>query len=166
MKSSQPTVLLFGDYTEPWIESVDVLCKQADSTPWLHAFLDDIAQLMKDYRKELEPFLQASLGEFTDLQTLADRWRHKEDEIAFVSGLMLYTIRAAFFLQYVFLQSCRFVVCPVTGSHFPMLSTISRATLSIFRVPTISESTPVWSGHFERPQPILQAALSLEKPSY
>lgn len=101
MKQVPRTILLFGDYTESWIDSIDSLCKQADSTPWLQSFLNDIVLLIKDHKKDVEPFLQASLGDFTDLQDLADRWRHTKDELSFVQGLMLYTVRAAFLLQYV-----------------------------------------------------------------
>ncbi|KAI9717847.1 MAG: polyketide synthase pks13 [Chrysothrix sp. TS-e1954] len=101
MEQMQRTVLLFGDYTEPWTDSIDSLSEQADSIPWLQSFLNDVVLLIKDHRKDLEPFLQASLGHFTDLQDLADRWRHTEDELGFVQVLMLYTVRAAFLLQWV-----------------------------------------------------------------
>lgn len=101
MKKVTGSVLLFGDYTEPWIESIDSLYKQAGSAPWLQSFLDDTVLVIKEQKKGAERFLQDCLGEFTDLKDLADRYRHTTDEISYVQGLMLYTIRAAYLLQYV-----------------------------------------------------------------
>lgn len=98
---SERTVLLFGDYTEPWVESIDRLCRQARSTPWLQSFLTDIVNVFKDEKKELEPFLQDSLGEFSNLEDLVEKFRNTTDEISYVQGLMLYTVRSACLLEYV-----------------------------------------------------------------
>ncbi|KAH7357483.1 non-reducing polyketide synthase [Pyrenochaeta sp. MPI-SDFR-AT-0127] len=97
----QRTVLLFGDYTEPWVESIDHLCRQARSTPWLQLFLNDIVDIFKDEKKHLEPFLQDSLGEFSNLEEIAEKFRNATDEISYVQGLMLYTVRAACLLKWI-----------------------------------------------------------------
>ncbi|KAM0716792.1 hypothetical protein Q7P37_008237 [Cladosporium fusiforme] len=101
MHNGSESVLLFGDYTEPWIESIDSLCRQAVSEAWLQSFLDDTVTIIKEQKRSIERTLQDSLGEFTDLKDLADRHRGRTDEISYVQGLMLFTVRAAYLLQWV-----------------------------------------------------------------
>ncbi|OQD80281.1 hypothetical protein PENANT_c037G05923 [Penicillium antarcticum] len=49
----------------------------------------------------MAPRLSRRHREFTDLKDLADRYRHTTDEISYVQGLMLFTIRAAYLLQWI-----------------------------------------------------------------
>jgi zearalenone synthase (nonreducing iterative type I polyketide synthase) len=99
----EATILLFGDQTDPWVDGLDQLYKQAASTPWLQSFLDRIAEAIITETKSIsiDHTLQNSLGHFSSLQDLADRYRHDNDELGVVRCLLLHTVRAGTLLQYV-----------------------------------------------------------------
>ncbi|KAF2258098.1 ketoacyl-synt-domain-containing protein [Lojkania enalia] len=97
------TILLFGDQTDPWIDDIDQLYKQAVSTPWLQAFLDELSWTMNTEVKAimLDPILQDSLGHFSSLKELSERYRHNTDELGMARSLLIYAMRAANLLQWV-----------------------------------------------------------------
>ena len=97
------TVLIFGDQTDPWLDGLDQVYKQAGSTPWLQSFLDDLTDAIKAETKAamLDRALQDSLGTFSTLQELGERYRHTTDELGMAHALLLHTVRAATLLQWV-----------------------------------------------------------------
>ena len=100
--SAATAVFLFGDQTDPWIDGIDQLFKQAASTPWLNSFLDQLANDIYAEAKivTMDPALRDSLGHFSSLQELSDRYRHSTDEFGMVRALLLHTIRAGTLLQW------------------------------------------------------------------
>ena len=102
-QSAATTVLLFGDQTDPWVEGIDQLYKLAASTPWLKLFLDELADVVKAEAKSatLDRPLRGSLGHFSSLQELGERYRHSAEEYGLVRALLLHTIRAGTLLQWV-----------------------------------------------------------------
>ncbi|KZN88913.1 Conidial yellow pigment biosynthesis polyketide synthase [Penicillium chrysogenum] len=96
------TILLFGDQTDSWIEGIDQLYNQAASTPWLKSFVDNLACVVNAETKTilLDRALQNSLGHFTSLQELGDRYRHSNDEFGVARALLLHTLRVGTLLQW------------------------------------------------------------------
>lgn len=90
------TILLFGDQTDSWVDSLDQLCKQAASTPWLQLFLDKLADVINGEAKAitLGPQLRDSLGHFSSLQELGERYRHSNDECKFVTDVLRVTVKS------------------------------------------------------------------------
>ncbi|EHK96622.1 putative Conidial yellow pigment biosynthesis polyketide synthase [Glarea lozoyensis 74030] len=77
------TTLLFGDQTDSWVDGIDQLYKQAASTPWLKLFLDKLYDAIKAELKitTLDRALQTSLGHFSSLQELGERYRNSTDDL-------------------------------------------------------------------------------------
>lgn len=101
MPSVAQTVLYFGDQTDAWLEGIDQLFRQAKTTPWLRSFLDDLVRLFKEGSHGMDSVLQESLGNFSTLLELADRYRHTADEVGLVHAILLHAVRSAMLLQYV-----------------------------------------------------------------
>jgi hypothetical protein len=101
--ASATTVLLFGDQTDSWVDGIDQLYKQAASTPWLKSFLDKLYDAIKAELKitTIDRALQNSLGHFSSLQELGERYRHSTDDLGVVRSLLLHTVRAGNLLQWV-----------------------------------------------------------------
>lgn len=102
MGSTQPTVLLFGDVTDPWVEGMDYVCGQATTTPWLQQFLDDLFSAFKQEVRNMDRFLRDSFGAASSFKELVQRYRHSGDQVGMVQALLLYTVRAALLLKCVF----------------------------------------------------------------
>lgn len=102
-QSAATTILLFGDQTDSWVDGIDQLYRQASSTPWLKSFLDKLADVINAEAKTItmDRTLQDSLGHFSSLQELGERYRHSTDELGMVRALLLHTVRAGTLLQWV-----------------------------------------------------------------
>lgn len=102
-QSAVTTILLFGDATDSWVDGIDQLYKQAVSTPWLKSFLDKLADVINAEVKitTMDRTLQDSLGRFSSLQELGERYLHSDDELGVVRALLLHAVRAGFLLQWV-----------------------------------------------------------------
>ncbi|KAE8350732.1 conidial yellow pigment biosynthesis polyketide synthase [Aspergillus coremiiformis] len=103
MPQSTTTIFLFGDQTDSWAEGIDQLYKQAASMPWLKSFLDKLADVINEEIKTsmVDRALQDSLGHFSSLQELGERYRHSDDDFGMARALLLHTVRAGFLLQWV-----------------------------------------------------------------
>ncbi|KAG8527707.1 Type I Iterative PKS [Bacidia gigantensis] len=99
MGSTQPTVLLFGDVTDPWVDGMDYVCRQATTTPYLKAFLEDLFSAFKAEVRGMDRFLRESFGSCSNFQELAQKHRHSGDKVGMVHGMLLYTVRAALLLK-------------------------------------------------------------------
>ncbi|KAI0158059.1 beta-ketoacyl synthase domain-containing protein [Xylariaceae sp. FL1272] len=103
--SQQPakTVLLFGDQTDSWTADLDAIFRQAATTPWLQLYLDDFCDVVNDEIRKiiLDRALRASLGTFSSLQELAERYRHEPDLLGMARALLLHAARSATLLQWV-----------------------------------------------------------------
>lgn len=101
--STSFTVLLFGDYTDPWLEPINCIIEEATSTPWLHSFLKDAAVILKSQTEAMDPKLRKGFagGNFTSLQQVADMYRDDIDDVGFVHAVMVYIMRAVMLLRYV-----------------------------------------------------------------
>lgn len=97
------TILLFGDQTDSWIDGIDHLYKQAISTPWLQSFLDELSCAFNTEIKAamLDHALLDSLGHFSNLQELNERYRHTTDDLGMVQSLLIYAMRAGTLLHWV-----------------------------------------------------------------
>jgi iterative type I PKS product template protein len=102
-QSAETTVLLFGDATDSWVDGLDQIHKQAASTPWLKSFLDKMCDTIHTEINSniIDRALQASLGRFSSLQELAERYRHSKEELGVVRALLLHAVRAGILLQWV-----------------------------------------------------------------
>ncbi|KIM92530.1 hypothetical protein OIDMADRAFT_62490 [Oidiodendron maius Zn] len=102
-QSVATTILLFGDQTDSWVDSIDQLYKQAASTSWLKSFLEKLADVIKEEAKTstMDRALQDSLGRFSSLQELGERYLHSNDELGMVRALLLHAVRAGTLLQWV-----------------------------------------------------------------
>ena len=99
MGAPPQTILYFGDQTDPYIDGIDRLYKQAATTPWLEKFLNDIARVFREETKGLDPAMHDRLGDFSSLLELTDRYRHVTDEMGIAHSLLLHAVRAATLLQ-------------------------------------------------------------------
>lgn len=99
MASKALDVLFFGDQTDLWADGIDQLYRQALTTPWLDSFLDDILSAFKESMKGMDQVLQDSLGNFSSLLELADRYRHTEDGVGMAHAVLLHAVRSAMLLQ-------------------------------------------------------------------
>ncbi|KAL0931326.1 polyketide synthase [Colletotrichum truncatum] len=85
--TTTPKVLLFGGYTEPWLESIDHIHEQAGSCAWLRLFLDDVASVVREETRCMHPKIRNSLGPsgiFSSVQEVADLYRDHDDDVGFV----------------------------------------------------------------------------------
>ena len=99
MESPLQTILYFGDQTDPWVDGIDQLYRQAATIPWLQSFLDDLVQVFKEESKGMDRVLQDGLGDYSSLHELADRYRYTTDEMGMVYAILLHAVRAAMLLQ-------------------------------------------------------------------
>ncbi|ROV92577.1 hypothetical protein VMCG_08955 [Cytospora schulzeri] len=96
-----PTVLLFGDVTDAWVDGMDYVCSQATTTPWLQSFLRDLFSAFRDEVKAMDRFFQESfgIGACSSFQELAQKYRHSGDQVGMVHAMLLYAVRAALLLE-------------------------------------------------------------------
>jgi len=99
MGSVQPTVLLFGDVTDAWVDGMDYICGQALTTPWLRSFLEDMFSAFKAEVRNMDRFLRDSFGTSSSFQELAQKYRNPGDQVGMVHAMLLYTVRAALLLK-------------------------------------------------------------------
>lgn len=102
MGSTPPTVLLFGDLTDSWIDGMDYVFDQATTTPWLQSYLKDIFSAFKAEVRNMDGFLQESFGHASNFQELAQKYRRSTDQAGLVHAMLLYTVRAVLLLECVF----------------------------------------------------------------
>ena len=81
---------------------MDYVCGQATTTPWLRSFLEDLFSAFKDEVGRMDRFLRESFGNCSSFQELAQNFRHLDDQIGMVHGMLLYTVRAALLLKCVY----------------------------------------------------------------
>ncbi|EFQ36690.1 beta-ketoacyl synthase domain-containing protein [Colletotrichum graminicola M1.001] len=98
-KAAQQTksVLLFGDQTDSWNDGLDQVYKLAGSMPWLQEFLGGLTRTVNEETRAIviDPFLQDSLGTFSSLHELGERYRNTTDELGMAHCLLLHTVRAS-----------------------------------------------------------------------
>lgn len=100
MNSLSQTVLYFGDQTDASVDGIDQLYRQSILEPWLQKFLDvDLLQVIKEESKGMDRVLCDSLGDYTNLLELADRYRHTADEVGMARAILLHAVRSAMLLQ-------------------------------------------------------------------
>lgn len=99
--TTMATILLFGDQTDSWVDGIDQLYKQARSFSWLQSFLNDLAHVIHTETNAcmIDSTLRHSLGHFTSLQELGDKYRHTTDELGMARALLLHTVRSGTLLQ-------------------------------------------------------------------
>ncbi|KAH0430094.1 hypothetical protein CcaCcLH18_08040 [Colletotrichum camelliae] len=100
--TTTPTILLFGGYTEPWLESIDRIHEQAGQCAWLRLFLDDVASVVRAETRHMHPKIRDSLGTsgiFSSVQEVADLYRDHDDDVGFVQCIMSYIVRAVILLS-------------------------------------------------------------------
>lgn len=99
--SLAPTILVFGGYTEPWLESIDCIHQQSISNSWLQSFLDDVASVIRAETKHMHPRIRNSFGSsnFPSIQEVADKYRYAKDDVGFVQCIMSYIVRAVILLR-------------------------------------------------------------------
>lgn len=94
------TVFLFGDATDSWVDGLEQLYKHAVSTPWLKVFLDTMTSVITQEANlmsaAMDRPLRNSLGHFSSLQELGDRYRRNNpgDPFGVVQAVLLHTVRA------------------------------------------------------------------------
>lgn len=101
MGSTPPTVLLFGDLTDSWVDGMDYVFDQATTTPWLQSFLNDLFSAFKAEVRSMDGFLQESFGHSSNFPELAQKYRRSSDQVGLVHAMLLYTVRAVLLLEYV-----------------------------------------------------------------
>ena len=99
MALSQPTVFLFGDVTDPWVDGIDYVYGQATTTPWLQSFLEDLFSAFKAEVRGMDRFLRESFGICSSFQELTQKYRYSGDQVGMIHGMLLYTVRAALLLK-------------------------------------------------------------------
>ena len=99
MESSPQTILYFGDQTDAWVDGIDQLYRQAATIPWLQTFLEDLLQVVKEETKGMDHVLRDSLGDYSSLLELADRYRYTTDEVGMARAILLHAVRGAMLLQ-------------------------------------------------------------------
>ena len=104
MGSAHPTILLFGDLTDAWVDGMDHVFGRAITTPWLQPFLDDLFSAFKAEVRGMASFLQESFGASSSFQELAQKYRRSSDQAGLVHAMLLYVVRAVLLLEYVSLN--------------------------------------------------------------
>lgn len=99
MASVPQTILYCGDQTDAWADGIDQLYRQAATTSWLQSFLDDLVQVFKEEAKGMERIWLDSLGDYSSLLELANRYRHTTDEFGMAHAMLLHALRATMLLQ-------------------------------------------------------------------
>lgn len=103
MESTRKTILFIGDQTDPWVDSIDYITKNATQTPWIRSFMRDLCHTVKAELSDMEPEVSESLGNFQSLQELAERYRGVGDETGVANAILIHAVRAVMLLQYVYL---------------------------------------------------------------
>ncbi len=111
MQPLAQTVLLFGDQSDAFAESIDFICKQAEHQPWLRSFLADTSSVLRDETRHWEQALRESLGTFYTIQELSDQFRHQGDDVGMAHGLLVFIMRQSLLLQSVTLCYVRLIPC-------------------------------------------------------
>lgn len=93
------TILYFGDQTDPWSEGIDQVYKDSLGEPWLHSVLSDITRAFKEESRGMNRHLWDSVGDYTSLLQLAERYRHETDEMGMAHAMLLHALRAVRLLQ-------------------------------------------------------------------
>ncbi|KAF6830254.1 beta-ketoacyl synthase domain-containing protein [Colletotrichum plurivorum] len=119
MSTSHKTLLYFGDQTDSWIDGIDYIMKQAIATPWLRSFMSDMARRVKEETRVMEPAITESLGDFTSLFELAERYRDTTDEVGLANAILIYTMRAAMLLHRSTMQSLQILLHPLKSDGRP-----------------------------------------------
>lgn len=99
MDSHHPTVLLFGDVTDPWVDGIDYVYNQAVTRPWLRSFLGDLFSVLKAEMKAMDRTLQDGFRDCSSFQELAERYRHTGDDFGMAHAMLIYAIRAVVLLE-------------------------------------------------------------------
>lgn len=100
MASTQrKTILFFGDQTDAWLEHINYIAKKAVYTPWLQSFMEDLCGKVKSETRGMEPAITESLGEYSSLYELAEKYTHTTDEAGVANAILIYTMRAVMLLQ-------------------------------------------------------------------
>jgi hypothetical protein len=99
MDSITKSILYFGDQTDSFVDGIDQLFRQAATTPWLQRFLDDSLLVVNEESIGMDPVLQQSIGEYSSLLDLADRYRHTADEVGMARAVLLHVARGGMLLQ-------------------------------------------------------------------
>ena len=99
MGPTHPTVLLFGDVTDTWVDGMDYVCARVPTTPWLQSFLGDLFSVVKAEVRSMDYFLRESFGACSSFQELAQQYRHSADQVGMVHAMLLYAVRAALLLE-------------------------------------------------------------------
>lgn len=102
MGPTHPTVLLFGDLTDTWVNGMDYVFGQTTTTPWLQSFLNDLFSALKAEVRGMDSFLRESFGACSNFQELAQKYRRLSDQVGLVHAMLLYAVRAVLLLEYVF----------------------------------------------------------------
>ncbi|PSN68461.1 conidial yellow pigment biosynthesis polyketide synthase [Corynespora cassiicola Philippines] len=100
---AERTIFLFGDVTDSWVDGLDQLYKQSASVPWLKEFLAKMtgAVTAEARAATMDRSLRASLGHFSSLQELGERYRHTPDRFGLVQAILLHTVKSGTLLQWV-----------------------------------------------------------------
>jgi hypothetical protein len=106
MGSIHPTVLLFGDVTDPWVGGVDYVFSQATTKPLLQSFLGDLFSVFKAETRAMDRVLQDNFGNCSSLQELAEKYRNGGDEFRMAHAMLIYAVRAALLLECVSFPFC------------------------------------------------------------
>ncbi|KAJ6190544.1 conidial yellow pigment biosynthesis polyketide synthase [Penicillium mononematosum] len=99
MDFNHPTVLLFGDVTDPWVDGIDYVYSQAATRPWLRSFLGDLFSVLKAEIRTMDRTLQDSFRDCSGFQELADRYRYTGDDFGMAHAMLIYAIRAVLLLE-------------------------------------------------------------------
>lgn len=99
MDTQTKSILYFGDQTDSFVDGIDQLFRQAATTPWLQDFLDEMLRVFKEESIGMDHVLQKSMGEYSSLLDLADRYRHSPDQVGMARAVLLHTVRAGMLLQ-------------------------------------------------------------------
>lgn len=90
------SILLFGDFTDPWYESMLQINKDARTTPWLRSFLDHVTAVIRKETKDMDPRLMQSMGgkDFVSLEEIVEMFRGVPEEHGLVQCIMAFIMRA------------------------------------------------------------------------
>ncbi|KAK6723952.1 Non-reducing polyketide synthase zea1 [Fusarium graminearum] len=100
MAPNKKTILLFGDQTDSWVDGIDRLYQDAASIPWLQSFLDDLTHTFKTHTVGMDAVLRNSLGDFANLQELAEKYRYTTDDVGMAQAFLIYAVRAGILLKW------------------------------------------------------------------
>lgn len=141
MESIRKTILFIGDQTDPWVDSIDYITKNAVRTPWLRSFMRDLCHTVKLELSGMEPEVTESLGNFQSLQELAERYRDVGDETGVANAILIHAVRAVMLLQYVYLLFCPTAVSPIMAMILTLYRCVQREPQLLTR-----QHRPEWLG--------------------